>query len=97
MTSVAILWFLCTRPMSRVICTASSSNQLYNTMMSEIKLWYNGSILRKLNMFRFTKDRVRINHDDYCNVWFLSAVSVANPENISGTHAENVLAVVDEG
>lgn len=74
-----------------------SSNQLYNTIMSEIKLWYNKSVLSGLDVFRFTKDRVRINHDDFYNNWFLSAVSVANPENISGTHAENVLAVVDEG
>ena len=96
MASVAILWFLCTRPMARIIVTAPSSNQLYNTMMSEIKTWYNKSILSKLDLFRFTKDRVRINHDEYCNVWFLSAVSVANPENISGTHAENVFAYIDE-
>ena len=97
LTSIAILWFLCTRPMARVIVTAPSSNQLYNTMMSEVKLWYNRSVLSELDLFRFTKDRVRINHEDYCNNWFLSAVSVANPENISGTHAEHVLAVVDEG
>jgi len=97
LTSIAILWFLCTRPMARVIVTAPSSNQLYNTMMSEVKLWYNKSILSQLDLFRFTKDRVRINNDSFSNNWFLSAVSVANPENISGTHAEHVLAVVDEG
>lgn len=95
--AIAILWFLCTRVNARVIITAPSSNQLYNTMMSEVRLWYNKSILRQLDLFRFTKDRIRINHDDFCNTWFASAVSVANPENISGTHAEHVMAVVDEG
>lgn len=97
LSAVAILWFLCTRINARVIITAPSSNQLYNTMMSEIRLWYNKSILREFDLFRFTKDRVRLNHEEFCNIWFASAVSVANPENISGTHAENVLAVVDEG
>ncbi|MGL6025498.1 MAG: hypothetical protein ACRC0F_12905, partial [Cetobacterium sp.] len=74
-----------------------SSNQLYNTMMSEIRLWYNSSILAEFDLFYFTKDRVRLNHEKHSNNWFASAVSVANPENISGTHAEHVLAVVDEG
>ena len=97
LSAVVILWFLCTRSMARVIITAPSSNQLYNTMMSEIRLWYNNSILREFNLFYFTKDRVRLNHEEYSDNWFASAVSVANPENISGTHAENVLAVVDEG
>lgn len=97
LSAVVILWFLCTKPMARVIITAPSSNQLYNTMMSEIRLWYNNSILREFGLFYFTKDRVRLNHEEYSNNWFASAISVANPENISGTHAENVLAVVDEG
>ena len=97
LSAVVILWFLCTKSMSRVIITAPSSNQLYNTMMSEIRLWYNNSILRDLGLFYFTKDRVRLNHEEYSNNWFASAISVANPENISGTHAESVLAVVDEG
>lgn len=97
LSAVAILWFLCTRAMARVIITAPSSNQLYNTMMSEIRLWYNNSVLSDFGLFYFTKDRVRLNHEKYSNNWFASAVSVANPENISGTHAENVLAVVDEG
>lgn len=97
LSAVVILWFLCCKPMARVIITAPSSNQLYNTMMSEIRLWYNNSILREFGLFYFTKDRVRLNHEEYSNNWFASAISVANPENISGTHAENVLAVVDEG
>lgn len=96
-SAVVILWFLCTRPMARVVITAPSSNQLYNTMMSEIRLWYNNSVLSDFDLFYFTKDRVRMNHEKYSNNWFASAVSVANPENISGTHAEHVLAVVDEG
>lgn len=97
MEAVTALWFLCTRPMGMVIVTAPSSNQLYNTMMKEIRDWYNKSILKEFNLFRFTKDRVRINHDEYCTVWFLAAVSVANPENISGSHAKDILAIIDEG
>lgn len=96
MEACSALWFLCTRPFARVIVTAPSSNQLYNTMMSEIASWYYKSVLSELNLFYFTKDRVRLNHEQLSNSWFLSAVSVANPENISGTHAEHVLAIIDE-
>lgn len=97
MSAVAALWFLCTRPFGRVVVTAPSSNQLYNTMMAEIKLWYNKSVLKNLSLFRFTKDRIRIDSDDHAETWGLSAVSVANPENISGQHAEEMFAIVDEG
>jgi len=97
LASVAALWFLCTRPNARIVMTAPSSNQLYNGMMMEIRKWYNKSILKDLKLFQFTKDRIRLDYPDVMNTWFLSAVSVANPENISGVHAENVFAIVDEG
>jgi len=97
LAACGILWFLCCRPKCNVLLTAPSANQLYKTMMKEIRDWYNKSILKNFDLFRFTKDSVRINSDSHAGVWFLSAVSVANPENIAGTHAHSVLAVVDEG
>lgn len=95
--SVAIVWFMCTRPMCNIIVTAPSSNQLYNTMMKEIRKRCNESIIGDLELFRFTKNQMKINNDSYANIWFLSAVSVANPENISGAHAEDIFVVIDEG
>lgn len=94
--AVCVLWFLCCFELAEVRMTAPSSSQLYSTMMKEIRLWYSGGILDELEAFEFTKDHVRVNHSKFSNNWFAKAVSVANPENISGAHATNLLIVVDE-
>lgn len=95
--AVAILWFMCTRPLCKVMLTAPSARQLYDVLMSEVRTWYLKSILREFDIFRFTRDNIRINNVEYETMWFATCVSVANPENISGMHAEHILAVVDEG
>lgn len=96
MVSWVVLWFMCCFPNCEIKITANSAHQLYSTTMKEISMWYKSSILSELNLFEFTKDKIRINHDSYRATWFAQAVSVANEEGISGTHAENVLIVVDE-
>ena len=95
--AIAILWFLCTRPLCRVVMTAPSARQLYDVLMAEVRQWYTQSILREFDIFRFTRDNIRINNAEYEAVWFATCVSVSNPENISGMHAQDILAVVDEG
>ena len=95
--AIAILWFLCTRPLCRVVITAPSARQLYDVLMAEVKDWYLRSVLNDMDLFRFTRDNIRINNREYETVWFATCVSVSNPENISGMHAQDILAVVDEG
>lgn len=77
--------------------TAPSARQLYDVLMAEVRDRYTNSILRELDVFRFTKDNIRINNDEYASMWFATCVSVSNPENISGMHAQDILAIVDEG
>lgn len=95
--AIAILWFLTTRPLSRVVMTAPSARQLYDVLMAEVRQWYLQSMLAEFDLFRFTRDNIRINKESHEAIWFATCVSVSNPENISGMHAENILAVVDEG
>ena len=95
--AIDILWFLTTRPLSRVVLTAPSARQLYDVLMAEVRQWYLNSILSELELFRFTRDNIRINKESHESIWFATCVSVSNPENISGMHAEHILAVVDEG
>jgi len=95
--AIGSLWFLTTRPMSRVVLTAPSARQLYDVLMAEVRMWYLNSILADFDLFRFTKDKIRINHEEYEDVWFATCVSVSNPENLSGMHAKDILAIVDEG
>lgn len=65
--------------------------------MAEVRQWYLNSILSKLELFRFTRDNIRINKESHEAIWFATCVSVSNPENLSGMHAQDILAVVDEG
>ncbi len=95
--AIAVLWFLTTRPLSRVVMTAPSARQLYDVLMAEVRQWYLQSLLSKFDLFRFTRDNIRINKESHESIWFATCVSVSNPENISGMHAEHILAVVDEG
>lgn len=80
-----------------MIMTAPSARQLYDVLMTEVRDRYVGSVLNDFDLFRFTKDNIRINHKEYESLWFATCVSVSNPENISGMHANDILAVVDEG
>ena len=77
--------------------TAPSARQLYDVLMAEVRQWYLHSILSSFDLFRFTRDNIRINKESHESIWFATCVSVSNPENISGMHAEHILAVVDEG
>lgn len=96
MVAWIVLWFMCCHPNCEIKITANSAHQLYSTTMKEISLWYNNSMLNELDIFEFTKEMIRINHPKYKTTWFARAVSVSNEEGISGTHAQNVLIVVDE-
>ena len=95
--AIAILWFLTTRPLSRVVLTAPSARQLYDVLMAEVRQWYLNSILSEFELFRFTSDNIRINKESHEKIWFATCISVSNPENLSGMHAKDVFAVVDEG
>jgi hypothetical protein len=97
MESVIILWFLVTRPNSRVVLTAPTARQIYDVLMAEVNRLYHASPLYAMNIFTFTKDRIRINIPEYSSSWFASAVSVSNPEAFSGSHAEDILMIFDEG
>lgn len=69
---------------------------MYVVIGKELRLWYTNSILKSLDLFEFTKEQIRFNDRVYGGIWFVKLASVANPENISGVHADNVLIVVDE-
>lgn len=96
LASILILWFMCCFPYSQCLVTAPSASQLYVVMGKELRLWYTNSILKLLDLFEFTKEQVRFNDKVYGGIWFTKLASVANPENISGVHADDVLIVVDE-
>ena len=88
------LWFLFTRPNSRVITTASLWRQV-GLLWNEI-----GSKIKKLNyekMYWFKDlESVNINEIRINSTWFAKGMASDDPEKIEGQHANNILYIVDE-
>ncbi|MDO4614618.1 MAG: AAA family ATPase [Lachnospiraceae bacterium] len=87
-----IIWFLATRPYSRVVCTAPTMQQLYDVLWAELAKWRAGTIAEDL--FVWTKTKLYLAEDP--EQWFATAKTATKPENMQGYHAEHMLFVIDE-
>lgn len=88
-----ILWFLFTRPHSKVIATAPTVRQLYDILWSELSKWLKRSELL-LELFEWQKTKVVFKSE--AERWFATARTAARPENLQGFHDEHLLFVLDE-
>lgn len=100
----AILWFLCTRPHSKIPVTAPTMHQLSDVLWSELAAIISASpILSAMLIWRKTKVEVR-GHE---STWFAVARTAGRrrssqheqftTESLQGFHGKNIFAVVDEG
>lgn len=87
------LWFLFTRPFSKIVVTAPTMRQLFDVFMSEFAKWLKRSPLLE-QFFEYTKSKVSFKKNPA--EWFLVARTAAKPENLAGFHADNLLYVLDE-
>ena len=91
--SWAILWFLFTRPNSKVPCTAPTRDQVNNILWSELSKWLKCSpLLTEL----FDWQKTRLSFKSSPERWCALAKSAARPENMAGFHEEHLLFVLDE-
>jgi len=96
----AIIWFLFTRPFSKVPCTAPSSHQLYDILWSELYKWMSKSPVL-MNFFDWTQTKlaVRGHEPNWYAVARTSRVQSGSDvaEGLQGFHDEkNLLFVLDE-
>lgn len=91
--AVALIWFLCCFPNSRVVATAPTRQQLNDVLWSEVAKWMNRSPQLKV-MLRWTKTYVYVR--GYEKRWFAVARTATKPENMQGFHEDNMLFIVDE-
>ena len=91
--SFCVLWFLFTRPYSKVIATAPTAAQLNKILWSEISRWYSRSNLLK-ELFDFQKTAIYFREAPAR--WFAVARTAARAENFAGYHEEHILIVMDE-
>jgi phage terminase large subunit len=88
----ALIWFLMTRPMCRVPCTAPTQHQLYDILWAECRKWIQYAKLNNILEWTATKISVR----GYENTWFAVARSSKQPENMQGFHEDNILFIIEE-
>ena len=94
-----ILWFMCTRPYAKVVCTAPTARQLNDVLWSELSKW-----LRQSNLadeFIIQKDKMF--HKTSPKEWWARAVSPSvkaskeeQAETLAGFHGDHLMIVVDE-
>lgn len=87
-----IVWFLCSRPNPKVVCTAPTRQQLHDVLWAEVAKWLERSMVK--NLLKWTKTKVyMIGHEQR---WFATARTATKPENMQGFHEDYMLFVVDE-
>ncbi|UQZ87286.1 hypothetical protein SK3146_06583 [Paenibacillus konkukensis] len=90
--AVLVIWFLCCRPNSRVVCTAPTKQQLNDVLWAEVAKWLESSMVK--NLLKWTKTKVyMIGHEER---WFATARTANKPENMQGFHVDHMLFIVDE-
>lgn len=97
--SWAVLWFMSTRPLAKVVCTAPTARQLADILWSEISKWLRDSAIQD----EFVVQSDKIFHKAAPKEWWIRAVSPsvkADPqdqaETLAGFHGDHLFIVVDE-
>ncbi len=99
LASWATLWFLTTRPYSKIVATAPTARQLGDVLWSEIHKWLRQSLVK--DEFIWQKDKIY--HRDGKQEWWARAVSPnvraskeEQAETLAGFHADHIMVIVDE-
>jgi hypothetical protein len=94
-----ILWFMVTRPYAKVPCTAPTSRQLTDILLSELSKWLRGSLVA--DEFVILKDAIR--HKEAPKEWWVRFISPSvkaskeeQGETLAGLHDDHMLVVVEE-
>lgn len=94
-----ILWFMTTRPYSKVVSTAPTNRQLADILWSELSKWLRRSIFRE----EFVIQTDKMFHKESPKEWWCRAVSPSvkaskeeQAETLAGFHGDHLLIVVDE-
>lgn len=88
-----ILWFLFTRPLSRIPCTAPTYHQLEDVLWPEVHRWLGQSAIKDYLVWSKKRLSIAGHHEEE---WFAVARSCSDPDNLSGFHGRELLFVIDE-
>ena len=92
--AITAIWYLLTRPYSKIITTASSWRQVAKVLWPEIHKWLrnaNWDLIGKPTNMEKLKLEISLGPD-----WFASGQASDVPEKLEGFHADYMLYIVDE-
>lgn len=94
--SLAVLWFMATRPMAKIPVTAPTSHQLFDVLWSELIHWHRQMEKTWRGKFEYTSEKFY--HRDFRESWFCvpRTARPERPEALQGFHGENLLFLIDE-
>ena len=99
--SLALLWFLLTRPGAKILVTAPSRRQLRDILWAEISMWARKALPVIQDMLDIHAEVIRVQGRAD---WFARAVSIntagtaeEQSESLAGYHHEHFMCIVDEG
>lgn len=93
--AICIVWYLITRPHSRVICTAPKADLLNDVLWAEVNKWLQYSPLKEI--IEWGKEKIFIKQDGVCDPgWYAVARTAKSKENISGYHENYQMIITDE-
>ncbi|HEY8309144.1 MAG TPA: DEAD/DEAH box helicase family protein [Gemmatimonadaceae bacterium] len=87
-----VIWYLSTRNMAKIPCTAPTAHQLSDILWAELQKWLANSPLKPLLNWTAT----RLSMLGMEGSWFAVARTSSTPEALAGFHADNLLFIVDE-
>ena len=93
-SAVAVIWFLFTRPDSKVITTASNWRQVQKVLWPQIHEHLHKMNFKKIGWvwpIRPNDTMLRITQE-----WFATGESSDDPQKLEGFHADHIMYVVDE-
>ena len=96
-TAGIIIWhFLCTRDRSQVYITAPSGGTISGAIWPTLGKMYDN--MNPIYKDQFELQTSQIKHVDYPHTWFAQSrtARLENPDALAGTHAKNMLYVIDE-
>jgi hypothetical protein len=94
--SLAILWFMSTRPQAKVPVTAPTSHQLFDVLWGELIKWHRQMDERYRSQFEHTSEKFY--HINFRESWavYPRTARPERPEALQGFHGENLLFLIDE-